>query len=137
MGAKHFSELICWQLARDLRQIVFDLTSRSTFNADFKLRGQLNDAASSACANIAEGFGRKTHRDFSRFLDVSRTSVNEIENRLGESVERRYLKPDDITEALTLVKRTRSSTSRLMRYLDETPTPTRVGGTRKTPRKPR
>jgi four helix bundle protein len=123
--AKHFSELVCWQLARELRRLVFKLTSRSTFNADFTLRRQLNDAASSACSNISEGFGRRTHKDFSHFLDLSRSSANEIENRLGESVERDYLTSEDIAEALVLVKRVRSSTSRLMAYLDKTPTPGR------------
>jgi hypothetical protein len=105
--AQHFSELVCWQLARDLRNEVFRL--------------------SSAASNIAEGFGRRSHRDFAHFLDMSRASVNEIANRLGESAERRYLDEDEIATALNLVVRTRSATSRLMAYLLTTPTPNRPG----------
>ena len=119
--AKHFSELICYQLGRQLRQEIFGLTTQPTFDQDLRFRGQLRDAASSVCSNISEGFGRSTHRDFARFLDMSRSSVNEIENRLGESVERKYLKAAEIDKALNLGKRTRVATSRLMAYLKRTP----------------
>ena len=123
--AKRFSELICWQLARDLRQEVFGLTSRKTFERDFKLRGQLREAASSAASNISEGFARLTHREFHRFLEVSRSSVIEVEDRLGESVEDRYLSPEEIARALNLCKRTSVATSRLMKSLKDRPDPPR------------
>jgi four helix bundle protein len=121
--AKHFSELVCYQLGRELRKDVFSLTTQPAFNCDLKLRSQLRGAASSVCSNIAEGFGRATHRDFARFLDMSRASINEIEDRLGESVERKYLKAAEIDRALNLGKRTRVATSRLMAYLKRTPDP--------------
>jgi four helix bundle protein len=121
--AKRYSELICWQIARDLRREVFSLTSKAAFNQNFKLRGQLQDASSSACANISEGFGRLTHREFHRFLEVSRSSVNEVEDRLNESVEKRYLSEEEIRTALSFCKRTRVATSRLMASLKERPDP--------------
>jgi four helix bundle protein len=121
--AKRYSELICWQLARDLRKEVFILTSKPAFDQNFKLRGQLLDASSSAWANISEGFGRLTHREFHRFLEVSRSSVNEIENRLNEFVEKRYLREQEILTALNLCKRTRVATSRLMASLKHRPDP--------------
>jgi four helix bundle protein len=121
--AKRYSELICWQLARDLRREVFILTSKASVNQNFKLRSQLQDASSSACANISEGFGRLTHREFHRFLEVSRSSVNEVEDRLIEFVEKRYLREQDIRTALNLCKRTRVATSRLMESLKQRPDP--------------
>ena len=123
--AKRYSDLICWQLARDLRREVFTLTSNSTFNQNFKIRDQLRDASSSACANISEGFARLTHREFHRFLEVSRSSVNEVEDRLTESVEKRYLTEQDIRTSLNLCKRTRVATSRLMASLKQRPDPER------------
>jgi four helix bundle protein len=123
--AKRYSDLICWQLARDLRRDVSLLTSKAAFNQNFKIRDQLRDASSSACANISEGFGRLTHREFHRFLEVSRASVNEVEDRLMESVEKRYLSEEEIRTALTLCKRTRVATSRLMESLKKRPDPER------------
>jgi four helix bundle protein len=125
--ANHFSELICWQLGRDLRKEVFRLSASRRLVVDLKFRSQLNDAASSVCANIAEGFGRRSHKDFAHFLDISRSSVNEVENRLMEAVERQYVSQSDIAEALPLVIRVRASTSRLMAYLCRTGTPNSPG----------
>jgi hypothetical protein len=69
--ARHFSELISWQLARFLRREGFRLTSVAPIRNDFKLRDQLRDAASSVRRNIAEGFGRMSHREFARFLNFA------------------------------------------------------------------
>src|SRR5687768_1156462 len=113
MGARHFSELICWQLARALQMHVFKLTAKSTFNCDFKLRDQLRSAASSARSDIAEGFGRMTHRDFAVFLNRSCTSVNEVQNRLTEALDNGYVSDDEIATALVLCRRTCSAASSL------------------------
>jgi four helix bundle protein len=100
--AKHFSELVCWQLARELQQEVHALTSDAVFNRDFDLRSQLRRASTSAKSNISEGFGRLTHREFHRFLDVSRSSVNEVEDQLGEAVDDGHLTKEEIRAALNL-----------------------------------
>jgi len=55
--ARHFTELIVWQLGDQHRVEVFRLTKRSCFRSDLKLRSQLDDAADSVCRNVAEGFG--------------------------------------------------------------------------------
>jgi four helix bundle protein len=123
--ASHFSELTCWQLADELRQEVFLLTSKSSFNEDFKLRSQIRDASSSAPSNIAEGFARLTHREFHRFLEVSRSSMNEVDERLGESVTNGYLRQEEIGRALNLAKRARVATSRLMKSIKNRPDPER------------
>ena len=71
-AARHFTELIIWQLGDELRMQVFDLTKKRPFAADFKLRSQLDDAADSVCRNIAEGFGCKTDKEFARFIRIGR-----------------------------------------------------------------
>ena len=54
-GARHFTELIVWQLGDQHRAEIFKLTKRPRLRADLKLRSQLDDAADSICRNIAEG----------------------------------------------------------------------------------
>jgi four helix bundle protein len=51
-----FEELQSWQKARQLANLVYDLTSHAAFARDFRLRDQIQDAASSVMHNIAEGF---------------------------------------------------------------------------------
>jgi four helix bundle protein len=67
--------LIVWQLADQIRVLVFKLTERERFARDLKLHSQTEDAANSVCRNIAEGFACK-HKEFARFLEISRRSLN-------------------------------------------------------------
>jgi four helix bundle protein len=91
MGVRHFSQLICWQLSRDLQREVFRITSKAAFNGNFDLRDQLRDAAGSARRNIAEGFGRRPHKDQANFFATALSSMNEVEDELGEAVDNGYV----------------------------------------------
>jgi four helix bundle protein len=42
---------------------------------DLKLRSQITDAAGSVCRNIVEGFRRRSHREFARYLDHATGSL--------------------------------------------------------------
>ena len=44
--AKHYSEMVVWQLADEIRQRVFRWTEREPFARDFKAKGQIEDAIS-------------------------------------------------------------------------------------------
>ena len=79
---RHFSQLIVWRLAEEIRIKVFELTAKPSFAADFKAKSQGEDAANSVCRNIAEGFGCETHAEFARFLEISRRSLNEVHDVL-------------------------------------------------------
>src|SRR6266850_5801443 len=76
-GAKRYEDLIVWQLADRIRVLAFKLTERDCFVRDLKLHSQTEDAVNSVCRNIAEGFGCK-HKEFARFLEISRRSLNEV-----------------------------------------------------------
>jgi len=112
MGVRKFSELTCWKLARALQKEVFRLTSRPSFDRDRDLRDELRDAAGSARRNIAEGFGRRTHRDIANFFATSLTSLNEVEDELGEAVDNGHVTAEEIALALNLKKRASVATSR-------------------------
>ena len=123
MRVDHFSKLICWQLASALQREVFRITSIPAFKRNFELRDQLRDAASSARRNIAEGFGRRTHRDIAHFFSVSLASVNEVEDELGEAVDDGYVTAEDVKLALNLCKRTTVATSRFRNSVRKRPDP--------------
>ncbi len=89
MGAKTFEELIAWQLCAQLRDRVGEICDTGNFAGTGDLRDQLQDAASSAAALIAEGFGRYTHREFARYLTMARSELLELQNHLGALARRR------------------------------------------------
>ena len=61
MKIEKFEDLDCWKKARELANLIYDLTSQKNFGKDFQLRDQMRDAAGSAMHNIAEGFDRSSN----------------------------------------------------------------------------
>lgn len=116
-GVRHFSELQCWQLSHELKLGMYDLSERPAVKRDLRFYGQIRDSAASAPSNIAEGFGRRTHADFARFLDIARGSLNESQNHLRDAVDRGYLGKDEFERLYRTSKRAAAATAALQRYL--------------------
>jgi four helix bundle protein len=57
---QRFEDLHCWQKAREMANLVYELTNHQAFAKDFQLRDQIRDAAGSVMHNIAEGFDAGT-----------------------------------------------------------------------------
>ena len=75
-----YMKLIVWQKAMDLFELVWKLTYIES-KVDFKLRGQIADAAQSISANISEGYGRRTVKEYIQFLYVALGSTAETMTR--------------------------------------------------------
>jgi four helix bundle protein len=86
MAVKHYRELIVWQKAMDLVELVYRATRYFPKEEMFGLTMQIRKAAVSIPSNIAEGQGRNTTREFMHFLSVARGSLQEMETQilLGE-----------------------------------------------------
>ena len=115
-------KLLVWQKAIVLFQLVWK-TAYVDAKVDFKLRAQLADAAQSVSANIAEGYGHRSAKEYIQFLyyalgslaetltrtiglysaaqitDVQFNEINllhyEVENRLLRLIEKIEQKRDD------------------------------------------
>ena len=70
-----FEKLTVYKKAKEFNISVFNLIKNS--NYDFSINRQLRRAALSIMLNIAEGSGRRTNPDKSRFYTISRGSVFE------------------------------------------------------------
>jgi len=122
----HYSQLIVWKLAEEIRIKVFELTAKPLFAEDFKAKRQGEDAANSVCRNIAEGFGCETHAEFARFLEISRRSLNEVHDVLHGAQLKEYVTASELAP-ISLSNRIYPAFSRLLAYLRSTPTPRRAG----------
>jgi four helix bundle protein len=74
---KSYRELQVWQKAHELVLMVFSITEKFPKADQFGIVSQVRRSASSVAANIAEGFGRGTTREFLRSLQISRGELEE------------------------------------------------------------
>ena len=85
----------------DLAVRVYEVTASFPRSEVHGLSGQLRRAASAVSANIAEGSGRTTARDFANFLAIARGSLLEVESFLLLSARLNFLAKEDC-EALLI-----------------------------------
>ena len=72
-------------------------------------------------ATFAEGFGRWSHRDFARFVQIAVGSLNEVMDLLIDGYERKYITLEELQRATSLAKRANAACVGLIRYLKSTP----------------
>lgn len=95
MKIKSFEDLIAWQRAHKLVVLVFGLTERYPKREIFGITAQVRRSAASVAANIAEGFGRGTTREFLQFLRIARGSVEETRYFTILSRDQGYITKDE------------------------------------------
>ena len=93
---KRFEDLECWQEARLFVKLIYRLTKNKQFSKDYRLVSQITDSAVSSMANIAEGFHRKSNKDFMRFLDYSRSSIAETVSHAYVAQDQEYITEIDM-----------------------------------------
>jgi len=125
-GAKRYEDLIVWQLADQVRVLVFTLTRCERFARDIKLHAQTEDAVNSMCRNIAEGFGCR-HKEFARFLEISRRSLNELRDSFRAAQLKGYVTAREYEPIWRLAHRLYPAYASLIRYLRMTPDPDGTG----------
>ena len=75
-------DLLAWQRGVDLVELVYRTSSDWPKDERFGLTGQARRAAVSIPANIAEGYGRGSDKEFARFPAIARGSLRELETHL-------------------------------------------------------
>ncbi len=100
--AADFKDLLVWQKAMDLVAVTYQLVKLLPKEEQYDLASQMRRAAVSVPSNIAEGQGRKSDREFLRFLSIARGSRAELETQLLLSVRLGYLSAKQVAPALSL-----------------------------------
>lgn len=112
-----FEDLNCWKKARELENIVWELTKNGTFDKDFGLKDQINRATGSAMDNIAEGFGRASNREFVQFLIISRGSNLETQSQLIRASDRNHINIEQLEKTISLSNEVVSTITNFINYL--------------------
>jgi four helix bundle protein len=74
---KTYTELHVWQKAHELALAVYRITERFPRSDQFGIVSQIRRSASAVPANICEGFGRGTTKEFLRSLQIARGELEE------------------------------------------------------------
>ena len=92
---KRFEEILAWQKARLATKLIYQVTGRGDFARDFGLRDQIRRSSVSIMANIAEGYGRRSDKEFSNFLNIAHGSIAETQSHLYVALDLNYLNQID------------------------------------------
>ncbi len=114
--AHRLEDLFALKVARQLKIEVYTLLRQSRAHRDLEFAGQLRAAAASIESNIAEGY-RRPKRDFARFLLIARTSLDEVEVRLRDGVDRGHYGPETVARFDGQLRLTTAAIMRLRRSL--------------------
>ena len=112
-----FEDLKCWQSARELVKMVFEVCRDGALKKDFETSGQFKRAALSTMNNIAEGFGRKSDKEFIRFLDFSQSSAIEVKSITYALEDCHNISIENIITIRNKSEEVKSLTLGLIRYL--------------------
>lgn len=107
------ADLVVWQKAMDLAELCFRITRGFPVEERFGMVSQIRRAAASVPANIAEGWGRGTTREYIKFLRISTGSTRELETHLLLCRRAKLLQTDTASPALALI----SEVSRMLRSM--------------------
>ncbi len=102
MRVRDYRDLLVWQRAIDFIAEIYRISAQFPRDERFGLTAQMRRASVSVAANIAEGSGRQTSRDFMNFLSYSRGSLKESESMVFVSQRLGFVRPEDCAEALRL-----------------------------------
>ena len=79
---KTFKDLIVWQEAMNLVEMIYLQTKTFPKEEIYGLTSQIRRAAVSIPANIAEGNGRQSRKEYLQFLSIANGSIKELETHI-------------------------------------------------------
>lgn len=93
-----FERLEVWQLARKLATDVYKITAGFPSEEKFGLVSQMRRAASSVCANLAEGSSRTTAKDQANFTSIAFSSLMELYNHMILSGDLGFIQEEQLND---------------------------------------
>ena len=91
MSKQSFEDLRIWQLSHKIVLMIYSLCKQYPSEEKYALIDQIKRAAASIPANIAEGFGRHSKKEFLQFLYIALGSAEETHYHLILSKDLKYI----------------------------------------------
>jgi len=115
---ERFEDIKAWQEARVLAKMVYGATSFDGNGAnDYRFRDQIRTAAVSVMSNVAEGFSRRSAKEFNQFLFIAKGSVAEVQSQLYVALDQSYVNQEKFDELYLKSDEVARLISGFIRYL--------------------
>lgn len=92
---KGFRTLHAWQIAYELALDIYKITKKFSQQELYALTSQLQRAAVSVPANIAEGYERNHKKEYQQYPFIAKGSLGEIETYLMLARDLGYIQPEE------------------------------------------
>jgi len=119
-------KLEAWSRAIDLVTDVYKSTEHFPKEERYGLTGQIRRAAVSIPANLAEGAGRRSQKEFAHFLSNSQGSASELETELIIANKLGYLDEATFARLIDQLERIGRLITGLVRHISRGPAFTRA-----------
>ncbi|MDN3672307.1 four helix bundle protein [Flavobacterium branchiarum] len=86
-----FRQLLIWQKSMNLVTEIYQVTNSFPKEEVYGLTSQIRRSSISIPSNIAEGYGRNGNNDYLRFLNISISSLFEMQTQLEISFNLKYI----------------------------------------------
>ena len=117
--ARRVEDLICWQLADQLRQLIIEQTADGTpAGRDLRFTSNFRDAISSVCRNQSEGFAKYFHKQQKPYFNTARSSLAEVKDGIRDGTKRRHFTEAIAEEMYSLHRRADIANLRYLQSLD-------------------
>ncbi|MFH2003255.1 MAG: four helix bundle protein [Bacteroidota bacterium] len=117
MALQTYKELEVWKRAMSLVEEIYKLTTLLPKVEQYGLKSQMQRAAVSIPANIAEGYGRANRKEYLLFLSYARASLMELETHLEIAIRVIPLKREQTALATSLMEEVGKMLTRLIQSL--------------------
>ena len=112
-------DLVAWQKSMDLAVLIYETTRSFPREEIYGLISQIRRCSSSIPANIAEGQGRRSPREFHQFLAHSRGSLLELDTHIELALRVGYIEEKQYKEIQERINEVGRILNGLMRSIDK------------------
>lgn len=116
-----FEDIEVWQKARALARSIYQCCNVTRLGRGFGLRDQVQRAAVSVMANIAEGFGRGRNSEFIHYLKIAKGPCSELQSHLYVALDANLIKQEQFDELQQQARMTGKKLSAFIAYLQKSP----------------
>ncbi len=116
---KTYSDSIVWQKSMRMVKRIYLVTKYFPKEEKYILTSQIRRSAVSIPSNIAEGYGRKSTKDYLRFLQIAMGSLYELQTQLEIAHSMSFLTKDSFLKIYADLREIERMLSSLISKIEE------------------